>query len=168
MVLHRFAISHDLAPIRHESRLKSFTNSNFFWRATSCWPVASMRGCFAFQIKKEFLRGTSELMRWPESRPWKKTERNSGISAELSRAFRGLRRCRTFHETRMQHDKKRECNKIKFVPGHDRTERNSGRTEGIFFREDRPWLWGKSPQNMHSCSFFAQPLIGRGISSRKT
>ena len=37
----------------------------------------------------------------------------------------------------MKHDKKRECNKLKFVPGHDRTERNSGRTEGIFLREER-------------------------------
>ena len=56
----------------------------------------------------------------------------------MSRAFRGPRRFRTFHETRMQHNKKRECNKIKFVPGHYRTERNSGRTDGIFLREDRP------------------------------
>ena len=29
MVLHRFAISHDLAPIRHESRLKSLYEFKF-------------------------------------------------------------------------------------------------------------------------------------------
>ena len=30
MVLHRFGSSHDLAPIRHESRLKSLSEFNFF------------------------------------------------------------------------------------------------------------------------------------------